>query len=158
MLVFRKIWRTYLIDDPFLNSSKQPPSQMFDRVLMIFFRVLKFLGVAEKELSKEKPISYSQSNFGLIGVKMKKNVFDRRIIDVDSNRNVEVNFSSSKKNSKESDIFHVINVELPTNLPQDLNNNESDLNIVAISYKTDKLFVRLKRSSSKCKAFYFFYL
>ena len=109
---------------------------------MIFFRVLKFLGVAGKELSKEKPISYSQSNFGLIGVKMKKNVFDRRIIDVDSNRNVEVNFSSSKKNSKESDIFHVINAELPTNLPQDLNNNESDLNIVAISYKTDKLFVR----------------
>ena len=80
MLVFRKILRTYLIDDPFLNSSKQPPSQMFDRVLMIFFRVLKFLGVAGKELSKEKPISYSQSNFGLIGVKMKKNVLIEELL------------------------------------------------------------------------------
>ena len=112
------------------------------------------MGDAGKELSKEKPIGYSQSNFGLISVKMKKNVFDRRFIGVDSNRNVEVNFSSTKKNSKEGDIFRVINAELPTNLLQDLNNNESDLNITTISYKADKLFVRLKRSSSKCKVFY----
>ena len=111
------------------------------------------MGDAGKELSKEKPTGYSQSNFGLNCVKMKKNVFDRRFVNVDSNGNVEVNISSSKKISKEGDIFHVVNAELPTNLLQDLNNNESDLNIVAISYKTDKLFVRLKKSSSKCKVF-----
>ena len=109
---------------------------------------------AGKKLSKEKPTGYSQSNFGLSGVKMKNNDFDRRFIDVESNRNVEVKISSSKKLPKEDDIFHVIHAELPNDLPQYLNNNESDLNIVAISYKTDKLFVRLKKSSSKCKVFY----
>ena len=109
---------------------------------------------AGKKLSKEKPTSYSQSSFGLSGVKMKNKDFDRRFIDVESNRNVEVKISSSKKLPKEDDIFYVIHAELPNDLPQYLNNNESDLNIVAISYKTDKLFVRLKKSSSKCKVFY----
>ena len=118
------------------------------------FRLLQFFKVAGKKVSKEKPIGYSQSNFGLCGVKMKNNVFDRRFIDVESNGNVEVKISSSKTFSKEDDIFHVINAELPTDPPQYLNNNGSDLNVVAISYKTDKLFVRLKKSSSKCKVFY----
>ena len=119
------------------------------------FRLIQFFEVAGKKLSKEKPISYTQSNFGLCGVKMKSNVFDRRFIDVKSNGNVEVKISSSKTFPKEDDIFHVINAELPTDLPQYLNNNQSDLNVVAISYKTDKLFVCLKKSSSKCKVFLF---
>ena len=112
------------------------------------------MGDAGKELSKEKPTGYSQSTFGLCGVKMKSNVFDRRFIDVESIGNVEVKMSSSKKFANEGDTFHVINAELPTDLPQHLNNNESDLSIVAISYKTDKLFVRLKKSSSRCKVLY----
>ena len=109
-------------------------------------------------MSKDKPTgysqSYSQSNFGFCVVKMKNNLFDRRFIDVESNGNVEVKISSSKTFSKEDDNFQFINAELPTDLPQYVNSNESDLNVVAISYKTDKLFVRLKKSSSKCKAFY----
>ena len=118
------------------------------------FRFIQFFEKEKKKLSKEKPIGFIQSNFGLCSVKMKNNVFDRRFIDVESNGNVEVKISSSKTFSKEDDIFHVINAELPTDLPQYLNNNGSDLNVVAISYKTDKLFVRLKKSSSKCKVFY----
>ena len=113
------------------------------------------MGDAGKELCKGKPTSYSQSTFGLCGAKMKNNDFDRRFIDVESNENVEVKMSSLKKFSNEGDTFHVINAELPTDLPQHLSNNESDLNIVAISYKTDKLFVRLKKSSSRCKVLYF---
>ena len=112
------------------------------------------MGDAGKELSKEKPTGYSQRTFGLCAVKMKSNDFNRRFINVESNENVEVKISSLEKFSYEGDTFHVINVELPADLPQHLNNNESDLNIVAISYKTDKLFVRLKKSSSKCKVFY----
>ena len=110
---------------------------------------------AGKELSQEKPTVYSQSHFGLSGVKMKKHIFDRRFIDVESNGDVEVKISSSRDMLKEDDFLHVINVELPTDLLQNLNGNGSDLDIVAISYKTDKLFVRSKESSSKCKGFVF---
>ena len=108
---------------------------------------------AGKQLSKDKPTGYSRTSFGLNGVKMKNNDFDRRFNDVESNRNVEVKISSSKKFPKVDDIFHEINAELPTDLTQYLSNNENGLNILAISYKTDKLFVRLKKSSSKCKVF-----
>ena len=124
----------------------------------MIFRVLQFLGDVGKELSKEKPTGYSQSKFGLSGMKMKKNVFDGRFIDVDSSENVEVKISNSIKNSKEGDIFHVVNAELPNDLPQVLNNNESDLNVVAISYQTDKFFVRFKKSSSKCKVFNLYFI
>ena len=86
---------------------------------------------------------------------MKKSIFDRRFIDVDSNGDVEVKISSSKYISKEDDVLHVINVELPIDLPQNLNSNGTDLDIVAISYKTDNLFVRSKESSSNCKVFAF---
>ena len=101
----------------------------------MIFRVLQFLGDVRKELSKEKATGYSQSKFGLSGIKMKKNVFDGRLIEVHSNENVEVKISNSKKNSKKGDIFHVVNAEIPNDLPQGLNNNESDLNVVAISYQ-----------------------
>lgn len=111
------------------------------------------MGDVGKELSKEKPTGYSQSNFGLSSVKIKKNAFVGRFIDVDSNENVKVKISNFKKNSEEGGTFHVVNAELPDDLPQDLNNNKSDLNIVAISYQTDKFFVRLKKSFSKCKVF-----
>ena len=86
---------------------------------------------------------------------MEQNIFDRRFIDVESNGDVEVKISSSRDQSKEDDILHVINVELPADLPQNLNGNGSDLDIVAISYKTDKLFVRSKEIPSKCKSFVF---
>ena len=113
------------------------------------------MGDAGKKLSEEKPTVYSQSHFGLTGVKMEKSIFDRRFIDVESNGDVEVKISSSRDMLKEDDILHVINVELPADLPQNLNGNGSDLYIVAISYKTDKLFVRSKEISSKCKGFVF---